>query len=331
MKRSFKKKYEDFLFDHEVVKHSVDYIKMFFMALLSAAIFAFGFRCFTDSFEGSSRIISGGISGASQVAVKILELCHVESISATTLQSLFYFLLNIPILFIAFRAIGKKFAFFTIINVVATSLFISWIPDSLIRLFYFINPENPADMTYMLARSLFAGFCTGISSVVAFKGSSSAGGIDVIALWLANKKSISVGKYIVIFNGLLILTYSLLNYFGSHNDDTIHIMLYSIIYLFVTALVNDMLNIRNKKAQVQIITTNENMGHILIANFPHSCTICDAKGAFTDAPKKIIYMSISTREIKHVTELVRMIDPNAFVNVVSLQQVYGKFYITPYE
>ena len=43
----------------------------------------------------------------------------------------------------------------------------------------------------------------------------------------------------------------------------------------------------------------------------------------------IIYMVVSTMELKNVIKIVRELDPNSFVNVTSLQQVYGNFFLKP--
>ena len=191
----------------------------------------------------------------------------------------------------------------------------------------------------MLPRALFAGICTGIATVVAFKNCSSTGGLDVVSLAVANKKSTSIGKYLVIFNGIVLIGYTLTSYLyfmknplpdGKENPALV-LFLFSAIYLFTNALVNDFLNSRYRKAQIQIITTNENISNILIANFPHGCTIVNGKGAFSKENRFIIYMVVSSSEVQKVVKLVQVVDPHAFVNVTTLNQVYGRFYIEPFK
>ena len=105
--------------------------------------------------------------------------------------------------------------------------------------------------------------------------------------------------------------------------------LYTIVYLFTSAKVIDAFCLRNKKLQLQIITTMETMSQILITNLPHGCTVVDAKGAYHGNPKKIIYMDIAIGEIKNTMRIIKKIDPDAFVSVLQVHNVYGKFYLPP--
>ena len=83
--------------------------------------------------------------------------------------------------------------------------------------------------------------------------------------------------------------------------------------------------------QVQIITASEYLAPVLIANFPHGATVVDAEGAYSHSPKKIVYMVVSSSQVKDVVNLSRKVDPHAFISVTSLVQVYGNFFIKPVE
>lgn len=317
-----KKRFEDYKFDHPIFKTSLEWIISLTAVVFSAFIFAFGFRAFIATTGTGHSLVSGGVSGLSQTVVKIIELLNINgSLDTNTLQSIFFFLLNIPVLILGWFGVGKRFTILSLINVACVSLFMQIIPGSVAD---FLNLGDE-----YLPRALFGGICTAISSVAAFKVDASAGGIDVISMYFANKKSTSVGKYFIIFNGLIIFSYTIITYFETRQPSAITSCLYTLIYLFTNATVTDMLNVRNKKAQVQIITSRENMANILIANFPHGCTVVPAKGAFSKEERQILYMVVSLFEVKKVVKLVKMADPNAFVNVASLRQVYGKFYIKP--
>jgi len=94
-------------------------------------------------------------------------------------------------------------------------------------------------------------------------------------------------------------------------------------------LVIDVINIRNKKAQIQIITTKKDLPQLLIANIPHGATVVNAKGVFTENERLIIYMVVSTTEIKRSVDIIKALDPESFVNITSLQGVYGNFHMKP--
>jgi uncharacterized membrane-anchored protein YitT (DUF2179 family) len=93
----------------------------------------------------------------------------------------------------------------------------------------------------------------------------------------------------------------------------------------------DLVNIKNKKTELQINTDNIEMPALLLRAFPHGCTVIDGIGGYTGRPRKVIYMVVSASEVKKVVEFARKIDPNCFVNATNSTQVYGKFYIKPIE
>ena len=96
-------------------------------------------------------------------------------------------------------------------------------------------------------------------------------------------------------------------------------------------LVVDFVNTRNKKVQIQIITSVKDMSYVLIANFPHSTTTVAAKGGYSQQDKEIVYMVVSSNEVKRVLNLVKKIDGHSFITVTSLIQAYGNFFIKPIE
>ena len=93
----------------------------------------------------------------------------------------------------------------------------------------------------------------------------------------------------------------------------------------------DAINLRNKKIQVQIVTTSDYLAPVLIANFPHGATVVRGEGAYSHQERKIIYMVVSSSQVKSVIALSRKVDHHAFITVTALVQVYGNFFIKPIE
>lgn len=333
-KKSIKENVGNYLYKHRSAKKVVNNIYAVIMLALSALIFSFGFRAFVspEVTNGDSIMIlaTGGMSGLSQVFVKITQFILGREIvgdELNTFQSIYFFIFNIPIVILAYKGIGKRFALYTIINVVLSSILLKVLPSNIVVLFEKLATDN-------LTRSLFAGICTGLSSSLALMVDGSAGGLDVISYYIALKKSTSVGKYVLMFNGAIVTLFTALSYLpvtsgGAYNTDAWVLLIYACVYLFVVSLVVDHLSKRNKKAQIQIITTHDELQKILLSNFKHGCTVVDAKGAFSGEGKKIIYMVVTSIEVKKVISIVREYDPQSFINVVSVQALYGQFHVDP--
>ena len=346
MKKSekIKRKINDYLFDHRILRASLEHLNALFHSVAAALIFAFGFASFItpaiiDGVEGL-HIATGGVSGVSQTIALALKMAGaLEGISGDTVStviSIAYFVINIPILTFAFFKIGKRFALYSVVNVGLSSLFI----------FLFTHPEishinitaliaqNKMIYDHELVRILFGAVSVGVSSALAYRGDVSCGGIDVFSYYFALRKSSSIGKYGIIINSCIITTYSILlvaSTAGSDWESGVIAFFFSILYLFVANLIIDAINLRNKKIQVQIVTSSEYLVPVLIANFPHGATVVNGEGAYTHAPKKVIYMVVSSSQVKSVVALARKVDHHAFIMITPLSQVYGNFFIKPVE
>ena len=327
------KRTNDFLYNHLWLKFIVDYGFSLIATLFSAAIFAFSVNVFLQpsvlggDCAGIQSLVSGGSSGAAQVINLIFEVCGITiPNNPSLLFSIFYLVINLPLIYIAFRYIGKRFAIFTVINVFSVFILTNAMQGQFfVDIALFINNHGG-----MLARALFAGMCTGLSSAVAFKIDSSAGGFDIISYYFSERKSSLAGKYGVIINSVIIAAFSIITSVTTHEwGEGLGLIFFSAVYLLTVMLVIDVINIRNKKAQIQIITTKQNLAKLLLANIPHGATVSSAKGAYSDNERYIIYMVVSTTEIKRAVKVIRALDPDSFVNVTSLQQVYGHFYMKP--
>ena len=343
-KKTLQKKIEDHFYDHPIQKGIVTNGWAFIVIAFSAFLFAFGFRAFiapanleslTNS--GGMKIVSGGVSGISQTIIAFVEWVFNRPISTNNIYdiiySVLYFGINVPVFVLAWRGIGKRFAIFTFINVGLASLFTSLLRYADETLFFRIS-EFVDQNGGLVTRALLGGICTGISSAIAFKVDASAGGMDVIAYYIALKKSRLVGRYSVYINIVTVTLYTLITVsdVGWGTEKAAHVFvttLFSVLYLFVTMFLIDVINVRNKKVKIEAISEMEDLGKILIGNLPHGATMIPGKGAFTGHDKYVFTMIVSSYEVKQTVQVIRDVDPNAFIDVCELKHVYGRFYLPP--
>ena len=342
-KRSKKQKINSFIYNHLWLKYALDYGVTFVMSVFSAAIFAFGVNCFLDpaaigaDWEGAVTLVSGGSSGVAQVFVLFLQTIGVNITNKSLVFSIAYLVVNIPLIILAFFGVGKRFAFFTLVNVGCAFLFTNLFHGQ----FFYDVAFYVSQFGGLLPRALFAGICTGISSAVAFKWETSAGGFDIVSYYVSLRKSTTTGKYGVMINATIVALFTILT--AIHGGASVSIgghelqpwaaaiggMWFTIIYLLTVMLVIDVINVRNKKVQLQIITSNTDLPKFLLASVPHGATIMKATGAFSGEDRLMIYMVVSSLEMKSAVKTIREIDPHSFVNVTPLNQVYGHFYSRP--
>lgn len=338
-----------FFIDHPRVKQWSIWTGKFFLEALSAFIFAYGFRAFiapslgcarvwtgNENLTASNVLISGGASGIAQTIIRFIEMFPHVNLAAyeTTIISILYFVINVPLFLLAWFKISKQFSLFTLINVIFVSVFNQVIPDSWIYNVLNIYTDH-------LARAIFGGITTGLSSGLALMVGTSSGGVDIISMYISEKKSSSVGPYSIIANCITVTCFVLFSIVGMNSNPDFHagidadsivtMALYTLVYFFVSGKVIDLLNTKNKKQELQIFTTNESLPIVLIRAFPHSCTVVESKGAYTGRRNLMVYMVISRSEKKKAIALIKNVDKLAFVTVLDLNQVYGRFYIKPIE
>lgn len=335
-KKTLHSKCESFLYNHILLKSFLNDALTTIATIVSAFIFSIGVTVFVAPLSSTNLhpFVTGGASGIAQVIELIINLIAPSTRKAAYIYSIAFAAVNVPIAIVGFKGIGIRFSLYTVLNVCLVALF-TYLFKNVPALVKHINSlavyisDNGGGF---LSRAIFGGVCTGLSSAVAFKVETSTGGIDVISYYLALKKSTSVGKYSTLINGIIIVVYTTLMLISNKGTDweaSAACLLYSVIYMLVAMLIVDTINVRNKKVQLQIITKNPELPKYLLAQIPHTATIVNGKGAFTGEDKLVVYMVIQSAELKKTIRIIKEIDPSSFVNVTTLQQVYGQFFIKP--
>ena len=138
-------------------------------------------------------LYTGGLLGFCQLVRTLLQDFLGVSFGAYDIAGVLYFLLNIPLLMIGYRNLGRGLAVRTIICTVSYSVFYSIIPI----------PTQPIVDDYLTA-CLLGGILTGIGSGIVLTCGGSGGGLDVLGLIMSKRDSaFTVGKFALGFNALL--------------------------------------------------------------------------------------------------------------------------------
>jgi len=325
-----KQKYNDYLLDHPVLKSILGYTFSILGTIVAAFCIAYCFRSFVSPQAKIGdyyyNLIAGGVSGFGQLIQMAFNKIGIHiPLSHEQVQSIIYLLVNVPLLLLAFFKIGKRFAILSCINILLTSLFISIIPEDLTTIFSIQDD--------LIARAIFAGVVNGLGTSIAVELKHSTGGTDIISMYFALKKGVSIGKYVFFINGSIVLVYTILASITTPSSQGVPgaatMALYTLVFFFTNMIVIDTLSTRTKKVELQIVTSEPRLGKVLIQHFPHGCTIIDAKGAYYGTEKKVILTVISSFELNRAKELIFKIDPTAFVTVNNTYKVFGKFFIRP--
>lgn len=214
----------------------------------------------------------------------------------------------IPAIF-SFRAIGKRFTLNTALIIVATSVFTD------------IVPAMPITQDILLI-SVFGGLINGAAISLCLIGGTSTGGTDFIAVYFLEKKNRDVWNFILMGNATVLVLAGLL--FGWDKA------LYSIIFQFASTQVLHALYKKYQQETFFIVTNQGEQVYQAISKATnHGATILDGEGPYEHTERQVVYSVVSSAESKKVRKAVKEADPNAFINVLKTERLFGHFYYKP--
>ncbi|EOS70666.1 hypothetical protein C818_01263 [Lachnospiraceae bacterium MD308] len=251
---------------------------------------------------------SGGFMGVSQLAGLFLtQGLHLPIPPEANITGIIYFAINVPLLYLGYRMLGKEFAVKTLIMTGMMSAFLVVIPI----------PKVPYVEDYLTA-CIIGGIVCGLGSGLVLRGRSSAGGQDIIGLCCAKKfPNFSVGKVTIIMN---IFVYGVCMFLFD-----IQIVIYSLIYATVLSVAVDRVHIQNINMSVMIFTKKVGISKAIMEQTGRGVTNWDGEGAYTNRTSYILFVLISKYEVAQLKRIVRNLDPNAFMIFTEGCSVEGNF------
>ena len=253
-------------------------------------------------------LYTGGLLGACQVARTLL-VNALELSPAVDFSGILYLAANVPILLLAWRALGRGFLLRTVICTLSSSLFLSIVP-----------PPPAALVEETLTSCVLGGILVGFSLGVVLTCGCSTGGLDILGLWLAKKgRGFSVGRFSLSFNALLYALCAWL--FG------LRAAIYSVIYTVFCALFIDRGHQQNITDQVLIFTKDEDpdLPKNIMTRLGRGVTYWEGRGAYTGDSLRVLCVCVSKFEEADLYSVVHELDPNAFFITQEGVTIHGNF------
>lgn len=243
-----------------------------------------------------NNLYTGGLLGLAQLIRSFLISTFNLNFSFD-ISSIIYYIINIPLLILAYKEINKEFLYRTIFSVTINSLFLMLIPI----------PEAPlVDDT--LTNTVIGGILCGIGIGMILSTGSSTGGVDIIGIVL-NKKhdKITVGNVGLMLN-VFVYAITGLNY-------GIRTMIYSIISATFKSFMLDKNNTLNLKSEVLIFTKNDPQQIIRFINYKlkRGATYWEAYGGYTNTKTYIVYSVLNKYERLRLERHIDEFDKSSFI------------------
>lgn len=266
------------------------------------------YACGVNLMINPIHLYSGGFTGISQlIRLFLTEFLHIPEIPGLDYMGIIYFAINIPLFFMAYRVMGRKFCITTLISIAMASAFLALIPV----------PAVPIVEDRILA-SVVGGLGSGVGAGLVLRAGSSQGGQDVIGVCLAKTHpNFKVGTIGIIIS-ICIYTVCLFIY-------DIPTVLYSIIFAVVTGLGIDKVHVQNIKQECMIFTKKPGLSDLILHDLKRGVTAWDGEGVYTGEGTYVLVTVISKYEEPHLRELIAEHDESAFMIISDNIRVIGNF------
>ena len=254
------------------------------------------------------HLYSGGFTGIAQlIRLFLTGFLHIPEIPGLDYMGIIYFTINIPLFFMAYKVMGRKFCITTLISIAMASAFLAIIPV----------PAVPIVEDRILA-SVVGGLGSGVGAGLVLRAGSSQGGQDVIGVCLAKTHpNFKVGTIGIIIS-ICIYTICLFIY-------DIPTVLYSVIFAVVTGLGIDRVHTQNIKQECMIFTKKPGLADAILHDLNRGATIWNGTGAYTGEDTQVLVTVISKYEEPHLREIIAKHDENAFMIISDNIRVVGLF------
>jgi uncharacterized membrane-anchored protein YitT (DUF2179 family) len=268
------------------------FISEYLYIILGSAIIALAFNVFLLP----NNIASGGVSGISTILKSTLgwEPAFVQ------------WSFNIPLFIAGVLLLGKQFGIKTLVG----TIFLPFIVLTTAHL-------EPWTRDPLLG-ALFGGIGVGMGLGLVFRGKASTGGTDLAAQIINKYTGFTLGTCVAIIDGLIVLSAAIV--FDIERG------LYALIALYVTTKTIDLVQIGLGRSKMTMIISNrqEEIQEGILNKIDRGVTKLSAYGGYTDHERPVVMCVVDQTEFTKLKQLVKTIDPTAFIIVMDASEVLGE-------
>jgi uncharacterized membrane-anchored protein YitT (DUF2179 family) len=255
--------------------------------------------CGIVGFLSPNKIATGGTAGLSII------FHHLFDISIGILMVL----INLPLLFLSLKYLGKQFAIKTIITIVLVAVLVD---------FFTLVIKLPVFSSNLLLATLYGGVAIGVGLGLIFKGESSAGGASIVAKIIALKTSFKAGFVILVLDALVVITAGIV-------FKNIELALWSLIGIYVSSTLIDLI-LTGKQYEKIVHITSENLdvlGPKISKELGLTGTLIKGSDIDLVHEKHILFLVIETNRISTLKRLIQETDSKAYMVIMEASELLG--------
>lgn len=255
-------------------------------------------------FVTPNHLYNSGFMGVSQLLNDLIH--HFGIMETINFAGYINFAMNLPLYFLAYKYISKKFLVGTILSVLIQTIGVSMVPDIPVSL---LSNEIAA----LLVGAVVGGFGAGL----VLQANCSAGGTDVLGVYTSLKWNISPGQLNIFFNALVYTICALVM--------SVETALLSILFIVIFSMAMDKVYLQNIEVSLMIFTDNKAVKQTILKDFHRGVTYWNGKGAYTEKDKEILMVVVSKYEVNSIRKKIKAMDPNSFIIINDSLEVQGGY------
>lgn len=251
------------------------------------------------TFAGNAGFAPGGVSGLALI------MDHLWGFPVGTMT----LLLNIPLVIISYRAVGRQLLIKSAVTMVISSLFLD-----------VIFPMFPVYSGDRLIASVCSGAFLGAGMALFYLRGSSSGGIDFLALTIKKKRPhMTIGVITMLIDLVVILL-------GWPVFGDVDAVLYGVLATFVSTVVIDKILYGAGAGTLAIIITEKGRetAERISERAGRGVTSLRAVGAYTRTDREVLLCACSKAEAYLIKFAVQEADDKAFFMFTETSEVFGE-------
>jgi len=252
-----------------------------------------------DIFSTPNKFVPGGLTGISTL---------INYVWSDFPIGVGIILMNLPLMAIAWRHLGRGFALRTAFVTVFSSVAIDLLKPLV----------QPFTGDRMLA-AIFGGVLSGVGLSLTFMRGATTGGTEVVARLLEKKyPHVPIGRLILLVDGAVIAASAVVY-------RQVESAMYGVTLVFVTTVVMDeMISGARRTRTVLIVSSHpEGLAAAVNSRIQRGVTLLEGKGAYTGEGRQVLMCAVRPNEVHPLRMLVLEEDPSAFIIVLNSEQVLG--------
>ena len=224
-------------------------------------------------------------------------------------MSAFILVFNMAMLAVGWLILGRKFAMTTILSSVLYPVFLEVLNMMLGDV---VVTEN------MMLNVLYAGIGLGGSLGIVIRAGASTGGMDIPPLVLKKFFHIPVSASLMFFDFCIMVAQA--------SFHPLEDLLYGVLLLIVISVaLNKVMLLGTSKTEVKIISEkSDEIRQAILAKVDRGVTMLQGKGGYLQQGTEVILSVVSNYELPRLQQLARSIDPNCFLIISQVTEVWGR-------